>query len=92
MDLLATTALLARLDELTLELTRIEQQMTETNSHSDQALLDDAWGMIVEEMEELQEILIVDEAKALMDLRGCEACSGCMYCESAPGYDPAGEV
>jgi hypothetical protein len=92
MDLLATTALLARLDELQVELTRIEQHMTETNPHSDQALLDDAWDAIVAEMEELQEILMVDEANALVDLRGCEACSGCMYCESASGYDPAGEI
>jgi hypothetical protein len=92
MDLLATTALLARLDELQVELTRIERQQTETTPHSDQALLDDAWDTLVEEIEELQEILMVDEANALIDLRGCEMCSGCAYCDDAMGYDPVGEI
>jgi len=93
MDLLATTALRLRLAELQAQLNEIEHQMTETNPHSDQALLDEAWSTTVEEMEELQEILAMDEINAIEDTRGCHQCSGCANCdESTWGYDPNGEI
>jgi hypothetical protein len=90
MDLLATTALLARLDELQVELTRIERQHTETIPHSDQALLDDVWNLIVNEMDNLQEILAIDEANQMVDTRDAQD----PYADYAYGdwYDPADEI
>ena len=92
MDLLANTALRVRMDELRIALNAIEQTMTDTTPHSDQALLDDAWNMIVEELEELEELFAIDEANQMEDTRGCHACTGCGWCDDAMGYDPSGEI
>lgn len=87
-----TATLLARLAELQAQLNDIEQQMTETNPHSDQALLDDAWTAIDDEMQELEELLAIEEANQIEDTRGCHQCSGCVYCDEAWGYVPADEI
>ena len=87
-----TTAILARLDELQADLNALETMMTDTNPHSDQALLDDAWDLIVNEMENLQEILEVNEANQMVDTR--EEFSQDPYTDYAYGdwYDPADEI
>lgn len=84
-----TTDALARLEELQQELNSIEAQMKEVNPHSDQAILDDAWTEVTEEIETLLELIW----NSMEDERSCANCSGCAYCEeSAPGYDPADEI
>jgi hypothetical protein len=90
MNTLATTALLVRLDELQAELNALEKMMTDTDSHTDQALLDDVWNLIVNEMDNLQEILAIDEANQMVDTRDAQD----PYADYAYGdwYDPAGEI
>ena len=85
-----TTAILARLDELQAELNTLEAQMT--LPHSDQALLDVAWDLIVNEMEALQDILAIQEANQLVDPREEE--SQDPYADYAYGesYDPTDEI
>jgi hypothetical protein len=92
MNTLATTALLVRLDELQAELNALEKMMTDTDSHTDQALLDDVWNLIVNEMDNLQEILAIDEANQMVDTR--EAFSQDPYTDYAYGdwYEPADEI
>lgn len=92
MNTLATTALLVRLDELQAELNTLETMMTDTLPHSDQALLDDAWDLIVNEMDDLQEILAIDEANQMVDTR--EEFSQDPYADYAYGdwYEPADEI
>jgi hypothetical protein len=87
-----TTAILTRLDELQADLNALETMMSDTNPHSDQALLDDAWDLIVNEMENLQEILEVNEANQLVDPR--EEFSQDPYADYAYGdwYEPADEI
>jgi hypothetical protein len=87
MDLLATTALLVRLDELQVELNALEARMA--LPHSDQALLDIAWDLIVNEMDNLHEILALDEANQMVDPRDEDP-----YADYAYGdwYDPADEI
>ena len=87
-----TTAILTRLDELQADLNALESMMTDTTPHSDQALLDDAWDSIVNEMDNLQEILAVNEANQLVDPR--EEFSQDPYTDYAYGdwYDPADEI
>jgi hypothetical protein len=87
-----TTAILTRLDELQADLNALETMMSDTNPHSDQALLDDAWDLIVNEMENLQEILEVNEANQMVDTR--EEFSQDPYTDYAYGdwYDPADEI
>ncbi len=88
-----TTAILARLDELQGELNTLEAQMTSnTLPHSDQALLDVAWDLIVNEMEALQDILAIQEANQLVDPREEE--SQDPYADYAYGesYDPTDEI
>jgi hypothetical protein len=90
MNTLATTALLVRLDELQAELNALEKMMTDTDSHSDQALLDDVWNLIVNEMDNLQEILAIDEANQMVDTRDSQD----PYADYAYGdwYEPADEI
>jgi hypothetical protein len=85
-----TTAILARLDELQAELNTLEAQMT--LPHPDQALLDVAWDLIVNEMEALQDILAIQEANQLVDPREEE--SQDPYADYAYGesYDPTDEI
>ena len=83
-----TTAILTRLDELQADLNALEKMMTDTNPHPDQALLDDAWDLIVNEMDTLQEILAVNEANQLVDPR--EEFSQDPSVDYA--YDPADEI
>lgn len=92
MNTLATTALLVRLDELQAELNALEKMMTDTDSHTDQALLDDVWTLIVNEMDNLQEILTIDEANQMVDTR--EEFSQDPYTDYAYGdwYEPADEI
>jgi hypothetical protein len=87
-----TTAILTRLDELQADLNALETMMSDTNPHSDQALLDDAWDLIVNEMENLQEILEVNEANQMVDTR--EEFSQDPYTDYAYGdwYEPADEI
>ena len=87
-----TTTILTRLDELQADLNALETMMSDTNPHSDQALLDDAWNLIVNEMENLQEILEVNEANQLVDPR--EEFSQDPYADYAYGdwYEPADEI
>jgi hypothetical protein len=87
-----TTAILTRLDELQADLNALEKMMSDTNPHSDQALLDDAWNLIVNEMENLQEILEVNEANQMVDTR--EEFSQDPYADYAYGdwYEPADEI
>ena len=90
MNTLATTALLVRLDELQAELNALEKMMTDTDSHTDQALLDDVWTLIVNEMDNLQEILAIDEANQMVDTRDSQD----PYADYAYGdwYEPADEI
>lgn len=91
MDLLATTALLVRLDELQAQLNTIEQAMKDAGSS--QGTLDEAWTNTTREMDEIVEILAIAEMNKVEDTRGCQQCSGCAYCdESTWGYDPTGEI
>ena len=92
MNTLAPTALLVRLDELQAELNALEKMMTDTDSHTDQALLDDVWTLIVNEMDNLQEILAIDEANQMVDTR--EEFSQDPYTDYAYGdwYEPADEI
>jgi hypothetical protein len=92
MNTLATTALLVRLDELQAELNTLETLMSATNPHSVQVLLDDAWDLIVNEMDTLQEILAIDEANQMVDTR--EEFSQDPYTDYAYGdwYEPADEI
>ena len=87
MDLLATTALLVRLDELQVELNALEARMA--LPHADQDSLDIAWDLIVNEMETLHEILALDEANQMVDPRDEDP-----YADYAYGdwYDPADEI
>ena len=85
MDTLATTALLARLDELQAELNALEMQ-----THTDQGPLDDAWDAIVAEMEQIQEILAIDEANHMEDLR--DAWDLYDFADAAACYDPSDEI
>ena len=88
MDLLATTALLVRLDELQAQLNAIEQAMKDAGSS--QGTLDEAWTKTTREMDEIVEILAMSEAE---DTRGCQQCSGCAYCDDTLGqYDPRDEI
>ena len=88
-----TTDILARLDELQAELNTLEAQMANnTLPHSDQALLDVAWDLIVNEMDGLQEILEINEANQMVDPR--DASDQDPYADYAYGdwYDPADEI
>ena len=88
------TDILARLDELQAELNTLEAQMATSTTlpHSDQALLDDAWDLIVTEMDGLQEILEINEANQMVDPRDED--SQDPYAAYAYGdwYDPADEI
>jgi len=88
MDLLATTALLVRLDELQVELNALEARMA--LPHADQDSLDIAWDLIVNEMDNLHEILALDEANQMVDPRDAQD----PYADYAYGdwYDPADEI
>jgi hypothetical protein len=91
MNTLATTALLVRLDELQAELNALEAQMaSNTLPHSDQALLDDAWDAIVAEMEQIQDIIAIDEANHMEDLRDAQDLYD--FAEAAACYDPSDEI
>lgn len=91
MDLLATTALLVRLDELQAQLNTIEQAMNDAGSS--QGTLDEAWTKTTREMDEIVEILANAEMNKAEDTRGCQQCSGCAYCDDTLGqYDPRDEI
>ena len=81
-----TATLLTRLEALQQELNAIEAQMTTPNA--DQDTLDDDWEAITREMDMLS-AMIWNDAE---DARGCETCSGCLYCEDTGRYDPTDEV
>jgi len=85
MNTLATTALLARLDELQAELNALEQQ-----THTDQGPLDDAWDAIVSEMEQIQEIIAIDEANQMEDLRDAQDLYD--FAVAAAYYDHSDEI
>jgi hypothetical protein len=85
MNTLATTALLVRLDELQAELNALEQQ-----THTGQGSLDDAWDAIVAEMEQIQEVIAIDEANHMEDLRDAQDLYD--FAEAAACYDPSDEI
>lgn len=85
-----TTATLARLDAIQLELNVLESKLNTTLLPALQDSLEDEWEHLMCELEMLTELL----ANELEDTRvGCEQCSGCAYCDTMDwGYDEADEV
>ena len=86
-----TTATLARLDVIQLELNAIEAMLTtEHLLPATQDALDGEWEHLMCELEMLTELL----ANELEDTRvGCEQCSGCAHCDTMDwGYDEADEI
>jgi hypothetical protein len=80
-----TQQTLARIAELQTELNGIEAQMIPTLLPAVQEALDAEWEHVMSEMELLTTLL-------MEDVRGCETCSGCPYCEDMGMYDPDGEI
>jgi hypothetical protein len=83
---MTTAALMTRLEALQQELNAIEAQMTTPNA--DQETLNDDWEAITKQMDSLCELIWND----MEDVRGCETCSGCTYCEDMGMYDPGDEI
>lgn len=86
---MTTEQTLARLEAIQQALNAIEAQIPFTILPAAQEALEGEWEHLMSEMEMLTELLMNE----LEDTRGCERCSGCVYCQDAsPGYDGADEV
>ena len=86
---MTTQQTLARLEAIQQALNALEAQIPYTILPAAQEALEDEWEHLMSEMEMLTDLLMNE----LDDPRGCERCSGCMYCEeSSPGYDGADEI
>jgi hypothetical protein len=77
------------LTELVATLAELEREMDGTLPHSDQEILERACEYTMAQIKAVEEMI----ANLMEDTRvGCEACSGCAYCDETMGYDPNGEI